>query len=220
MIDHPLQVELKTRSAEVDAAAAKLADLAGRRKSLTQQMLALGDTVRAASDAHRAAAVAGDAKAINTARKARRDADAELEDAQLALEGVQAAEQAAEHALKVARRQRALVAVDILRIEVAAREDRARQIFASFAATMRDRHALARLAADLMSEADGRVSEPIRYTDPNAGQLQRGDNDTGFAGVLIQHGLTDRFGVAGGLESASLDDLYAFVLPPVAEAAE
>lgn len=222
----PLQRDLAIRCADEDVARRRLAELAARKREVQARVHELGNAAGAARDELRSAAGAhaageGDAKSVEKARKALKEAESDHELAEIELQGIAERVELAEREHRGKVRDRNLIGTDVCQIAATVLEEQARATLARFAQIMRERHALAKLAAELSTEAAGHVCEPIRYSDERAGLLGRGPyGDDDLRALLMQHGISTAFGPLAGLEPATLASLLELELPPAAEAAE
>lgn len=214
-----LQRDLAIAVAGADIAQKQLDAIQARHRECKVRVHALGEQVAAARDALRDVAGEGDAGEIVKARDALRAAESDLELATLEGEGIQRKIAQASRELASKRRIMCLLGVDVCRIAAAELETDARAWFGQFARTMRRRHQLAMLAANLGTEAAGRFSEPIHYSSETAGLLRDRD-DHGLIELLAEHRLTETFSPGGGLEPAQLSELLELGLPAEARAAE
>ena len=221
MSEHPVQVDLQIRVAGLDVARKRVEDLKSRQRDAHNRAHELSNQVGEARDLVRttAGAVAageGSAKDAQAARKALRDLESESEIAEIELAGIIDRVTTAEEELGLRRREMARTGEQLVTILIALAEEKARITFTRFAAAMRERHRLARLAVELATTAaGGRYSEPFDCSSPRCG-ANVVDLDT----VLHQYGLTPELSPEGGFESATLSDILEAELPRHVEAAE
>lgn len=211
------QKELAIREREVAKAAERVEEVDRRLAAAQARASALGVAADAARDALRVAAGDGDAKALGAARKAIRAAEEEYELAAVELEGVGARLAQVEEELALRRREMCRIGARIAEEAACGLEADARELFGAFAALLEQRHALALLASTLASEATGRYSEPVRYSDEFCIVGKEGQ---GFGSILSRHRLTSTFSPAPELQPARLESLLDIDLPRAVEAAE
>jgi hypothetical protein len=198
--------QLRAAQSELAASEDRLATLAAKRDEIDSQVEAARSLVDELAAAKRAAAeshVVGELSAADlaAAQDRYRDAARALDDAGDLLAGVVGRHARARDARDAARTEYARIAARVAFLAGTRLEARAEALMGEFAGVMARRHALAKLASRLDTDARGFMSEPLAFSSPMDGLLRRpiggGQRSEGLLGILHDHGLTDSFGAAG-----------------------
>ncbi len=126
-----------------------------------------------------------------TARAAHRAAVQAYDEQVLALSALDERVQAAEAALKSARKVEAEAVVPLCRVVAGVIEEEAIQSVRRLAHSMALRHSVAKLASELETQAAGDFREPIPFSSPNAGMMTNREDlgPEGLARVFREFGV-------------------------------